>query len=167
MATVLAAGLVILTGCENREQTGAAVGASIGAIACGVAGSAIFNNTLGTVLPAAACSAVGYFVGSAIGRQLDAQDQQQAATATERALAVPVKPPQAGSSRPVKAKASTWKSAHGSGASGSATVTEVEKKTDGAECRTVREVAYIKGQEVVQNSRYCRSGEGEWQAVSA
>lgn len=166
-AAVVAAGLLFLTACESKEQTGAAVGASIGAVACAVVGNAIFSNTLGTALSATACSAVGYFVGSAIGKQLDEQDRAKAATATERALAAPVKKPAPGNARTVNARAATWKSDQGSGASGSATVTKIETEPSGSECRTVREVAYIKGEEVVQNSRYCRSGDGEWQAVSA
>jgi len=54
-----------------------------------------------------------------------------------------------------------WKSDH-SGATGSAQVVSVQKQASGGECRTVREVAYIKGQEVPQDSTYCRAPDGSW-----
>ncbi|MFO1039191.1 MAG: hypothetical protein U1E45_20295 [Geminicoccaceae bacterium] len=168
--------LILLSGCQNKEQAGGTIGASVATVACGALGHALFDSTLGTVLPAAACGAAGYFIGSAIGQQLDEADRQQAWSATEQALAAPVAYPKGSTAvtttsaaAPKKApkppkKAAVWKSDSGTGNHGSAKVTAVQPQADGGECRVVHEVAYIKGQEVTQDQRYCRGTEGEWVA---
>lgn len=155
--------LPLAVACQNKEQSYGAGGAALGALACGAAGSAIFHTALGTLGSAAACGTAGYFIGSSIGRRLDQQDQAAAAAATQEALAVPVHYPPGRTTvvhpttRPV-----SWNSDHGSGARGSASVVAVQPQSSGGECRTVREVAYIKGQEETQTSKYCRNADGEW-----
>jgi surface antigen len=166
---VLAAAVMIpllSTGCQNNEQTYGAGGAAFGALACGVAGNAIFHSAFGTVASAATCGAVGYFVGSSIGRELDERDRQAAAAATQQALEEPVYYT-ATQTTPVhpRPRAVAWNSDHGTGTHGSASVVAVQPRPSGGECRTVREVAYIKGQEVTQQSQYCRnSADGSWTA---
>ncbi len=153
-----------LAGCQTNEQTGGLVGAGGGALFGGLLGHAIGNNTTGTLIGAALGAAGGYFIGSAIGRQLDEQDRQRALAATQEALAEPAYyPPNGGQPRP-PARSAPWTSNHDTGARGSATVVAVQREASGGECRTVREVAYIKGEQVVQNSRYCRSTDGGWVA---
>ncbi len=153
-----------LAGCQTNEQTGGLVGAGGGALFGGLLGHAIGNNTTGTVIGAALGAAGGYFIGSAIGRQLDEQDRQRALAATQQALAEPAYyPPNNEPPRP-PARSAAWTSNHDTGARGSATVVAVHREASGGECRTVREVAYIKGEQVVQNSRYCRSADGGWVA---
>ncbi len=154
----------LLASCELNEQTGGVVGGSLGALACGAVGSALFHNTLGALLPAAACGAVGYFIGSSIGKQLDEKDRHRAATATEQALNAPVPASKTGKTTHPPAKPVAWSSDHDTGAHGSSTVTAVQPQADGGQCRTVREIAYIKGQEVTQSSRYCRGADGGWVA---
>ncbi len=163
LALLAALSLPLLAGCQNNEQTYGAGGAALGAVACGIAGNAIFHSTVGTLGSAAACGAVGYLAGSAIGRQLDDRDRALAAAATQQALATPVQyaPTQTAVVHP-HPKPTTWKSDHGTGTSGSASVVAVQPGPSGGECRTVREVAYIKGQEQTQESKYCRGSDGSW-----
>ena len=151
-----------LGGCQTQEQTGSLLGGVGGAVAGGLIGRAI-GGTTGAVLGAAVGGGAGLLVGSSIGRRLDDQDRVRAEYATQQALAAPVayssptaqyvSPP----ARPV-----TWNSARNTGVNGSSTVTQAQRQSDGGECRMVRETAYIRGEEVVQNNRYCRGGDGQW-----
>jgi surface antigen len=147
---VLAAALV-LGGCQTNQQTGGLFGAGGGALFGGLLGNAIGHDQTSTLIGAGLGAIGGYFIGSEIGRQLDQADQQRAARATQQVL---VSSPRRGASR-------TWKNSS-TGVRGSSTVVAVEPKASGGECRTVREVAYIKGEEVQQESRYCRNSGGEW-----
>jgi surface antigen len=160
--------LPLLIGCQNQEQSYGAGGAAVGALTCGLIGGAIFHSTAGGLASAAACGAAGYFVGSAIGRKLDEKDRERAQAATQAALAVPVRytPTQTAVIHP-PAKPVTWASDHGTGVTGSSSVVAVQPPaaTGGGECRTVREVAYIKGQEEQQDSKYCRGTDGSWVAA--
>ncbi len=155
-----------LGGCQTQEQSGALLGGVGGALAGGVIGHAIGGNT-GTAIGAMLGGATGLFVGSSIGRRLDDQDRQRAEMATQQALAQPVVyASPAATSAPPPARPVAWNSARNTGVSGSATVTAVQREASGGECRMVRETAYIKGEEVVQNNRYCRGNDGQWVARS-
>jgi surface antigen len=165
MLVMASIAIPLVAGCQTNEQTGGLVGGGIGALACGAAGAALFHRSYGAILPAAACGAAGYFIGSAIGRQLDERDRAVAAVATQEVLAMPVSYRATGSA-PYHPPARTvrWKSDH-SGTHGSATVVAVQPSRNGGECRTVREIAYIRGEEVPQTTRYCRPAEGgSWAA---
>lgn len=154
-----------LTACQTNEQTGALVGTGGGALMGGLIGNAIGHNAASTMIGAALGSGLGYFAGSAIGRNLDEADRARASAATQQALAEPVYYPPAGAPPKPPARPVSWVSDHNTGTRGSATVVAVNREPrNGNECRTVREVAYIKGQEEVQNSRYCRSSDGSWAA---
>lgn len=152
-----------LAACQTNEQTGGLVGAGTGALLGGVLGNAIGHNAAGTLIGAGIGAAGGYFIGSAIGRQLDERDRERAMAATQQVLAEPVYFPPSGAPPPPPRSAS-WTSDHNTGARGSTSVVAVRRQAAGGECRTLREVAYIKGEEVVQNSRYCRSSDGAWTA---
>ena len=166
-SVVISAGLLggLLGGCQTSEQNGALAGAGVGAVACGVAGALIFHTALGATASAGACGAAGYFIGSAIGRRLDEQERQRAAYATQQALAQPVAVPR-GRTTPITppARPVRWTSDSQPNVRGTAAVVSVQPEASGGECRVVRETAYIKGEEVNQNSRYCRNGGGEWMA---
>jgi len=149
----------LLCGCQNNEQNGELFG-TLGGGALGAAlGGAIGHNATGALIGAAAGSAAGFLVGSAIGRELDQRDREIAASATERALTEPVSSPAAVAAAPPPP--ATWQSDH-SGASGSAQVIAVQHQTSGGECKLVHQVAYIQGNEVQQNTRYCQSPNGTW-----
>jgi surface antigen len=157
-----------LTACQNNEQTGALVGTGGGALVGGVLGNVIGHSTASTLIGAGVGGAIGYFAGSAIGRNLDEADRARASAATQQALAAPAYYPPSGAPPKPPAHPVNWVSDHNTNTRGSATVVAVNKEPRGDhECRTVREVAYIKGQEEVQNSRYCRSTDGSWAPVQA
>ena len=155
----------LLAGCGSNAQNYGAGGAAIGAVACGVIGNALFRTAGGTLGSAAACGAAGYFIGSAIGRRLDERDRTVAQAATQRALAAPIRyrPNQTDVVRPAVSR--SWASDHGTGVRGSASVIEATRQPNGGECRTVREIAYIKGQEEAQQTKYCKGGDGSWVAT--
>lgn len=159
---IVALSLLPMSACQSNEQTGGLVGAGGGAVLGGLLGQAAGHNTTSTLIGAGLGAVGGYFVGTAIGRQLDQADQKRAAEATHQALAQPVYYP-AGQPAHLPKQPAKWTSDH-SGDSGTAKVVAAQKTTNGGECRTVREVAYIKGQEVPQDSRYCRGPEGDWVA---
>src|SRR5262245_32214549 len=162
MVGIVALLLLPMFACSTNKQTGQLVGAGGGALIGGAIGNAIGGNTTGTLLGAGLGAVGGYFIGGAIGEQLDEADQKRAAAATQQVLAEPVtytpNPPPTPPAKPA-----SWQSDH-SGNSGSAKVVSVQQTANKGECRTVHEVAYIKGQEVQQNSRYCRSTDGAWVA---
>lgn len=168
----LAALLCFVGGCQTSEQTGSLLGLSGGGLLGATLGKALGRSDNAMVLGGLAGGTVGYFVGSSIGRSLDDRDRGRAQSATVTALNSPVKG--APSSRPhsVQRVSAThgptakWTSDHQSGVKGSATVTEVETTAAGSECRTVHEVAYIQGREVMQDTKYCRNANHEWQAAS-
>ena len=154
----------LLGGCQTQEQTGGLTGGLGGALAGGLIGRSLGGST-GAAIGAAVGGAGGYFLGSAIGRRLDEQDRARAQAATQQALAAPVYyPTPAAQSAPPPPKPVVWNSARNANVSGTSQVTAVQRQTDGGECRMVRETAYISGQEVVQNTRYCRSPDGNWVA---
>jgi surface antigen len=144
-----------LSACDTNQQNGGLLGAGAGGALGGLLGNAVgkgSGKTTSTVIGAVGGALAGYFVGSAIGSKLDSKDRTKAETATTAALHQPTQ-----RARPIR-----WKSDH-SGNNGQAQLVEVEPASGGGgECRTVREIAYIKGEEVTQNSKYCRSPAGEW-----
>lgn len=153
LALALSASLLV-AGCSQEagqnEQAGSLIGAGGGALFGGLLGNTLSHGSaVGTVLGVGLGAGAGYLVGDAIGRQLDQRDREAAQRATVAALSAPPNKP------PVR-----WHSDHTSN-SGTAVVQHVQKTSTG-ECRTVREVAYIKGEEVTQDQKYCRGTDGEW-----
>ncbi len=176
--------LMPLAGCENNQQTGALLGAGGGALVGGLAGRAIGGNRTGALVGMLAGAAIGGFAGSVIGQQLDERDRARAQQATIAVLKAPPPPPEQMASydpgkpgdkpepqvrrpsRPMPQQPRTppatasWQSDQNNNR-GSVTLVDVNRSGN-TECRTVREVAYIGGREVVQNSRYCDGGDGNW-----
>jgi surface antigen len=156
---------VMLCGCDpntmNKQQWGSLLGGGGGAALGGLIGSHASHGKAGmTLMGAGLGGIIGYLAGSTIGQHLDERDRQSASTATMKVLNQPIRKNSngTGSAHPVK-----WVSDHNQGTSGSSNVIEVEPNPgSGGECRTVREVAYIKGQEVMQESKYCHNAEGQW-----
>jgi surface antigen len=159
LAIIALATVPLLCGCQNNEETGGLVGAlGGGALGAGL-GGAIGGNATGALIGGAVGSVAGYLVGSEIGRELDARDRAIAANATQRALEQPVSNPSTVAEAPPPP--ATWQSDH-SGASGSAQVISVQPQASGGDCKLVHQIAYIQGNEVQQNSRYCQSPNGTW-----
>lgn len=155
--------LPLLGGCQTNEQTGGLVGAGSGAVLGGVLGNALGRSPGAMALGATLGGVGGYLVGSSIGRQLDERDRQRAEMATRQALAAPAYYPAPSAPPRPPATVQNWSSQDNAGVRGSSTVVAVQRQSSGGECRTVKEVAYIKGDEVVQNTRYCQDGSGSWQ----
>lgn len=174
---------------NNQQTAGAVIGGVGGAVLGGLGGSAIGGRG-GAVIGAVAGGVLGAWAGSTVGRRLDERDRRQAAAATQQVLAEPRprnwRPPtqqrasQSTTKQGPKDQASTsntgdqkqqastsgWSSAWNSdahqGVSGSSSVVGVSKTDDGRECRRVQEVAYIRGDEVKQTTRYCKDNSGRW-----
>ncbi len=150
---IAAIALPLVAGCQNNEQAGTLVGAGGGAVAGGLIGNVIGGRT-GAIIGAALGGVAGGFAGSKIGANLDQRDRDRAAAATQQALAAPAGRP------------AVWNSVENKGTRGSAVTTAVQRQAGGGECRMVRETAYIKGEEVVQNQRYCQGRDGAWTAAT-
>ena len=98
--------------------------------------------------------------GSYIGQQLDEQDRELAAQQTTDVLTERVAPPAPGHSvyiAPRHRRTYHWSSDHTT-TSGSSTLEQVSTTPQGNECRLVRELAVIKGKEVVQHTSYLSDG---------
>jgi surface antigen len=158
---------VLLPGCEgmnmNNQQMGGALGATGGGLLGGLLGQQLGHSTTAALVGAGVGGLGGYFLGNAIGARLDAADKRKASAATEQVLEEPVHH----ANGQTTARRVAWTSDHNADVHGSAQVTQVQHQPDGAECRTVREVAYISGQEVVQNTHYCQDGSGQWRPQAA
>jgi surface antigen len=149
----------LLCGCSPNagpnETTYTLAGCATGGLAGGLMGNLLGHGNAGATLAGVGLgAAAGCLTGNAIGRQLDERDRQLAQAATIRALSLP------------PGRQTSWKSDHTNN-SGRITVQKVASNTSsggggGSECKIVREVAYIKGQEVTQDSKYCRNAQGEW-----
>lgn len=165
---------------------GGALGAAIGGAATHRAGGALIGAGIGALGGYLIGSAIGRALDER-DRQIAAQSVQQVLYAPVPPQAYgyayqpsgpayeqePYAPPQQPSPsqrqrrhRPAPQPAANptthWTSDH-SGASGSATVVAAQKTASGGECRTVHEVAYVSGKELVEDQKYCRTASSEWQ----
>ena len=184
MLVVAVASLPLLGSCQTNEQTGGLLGAMGGAAGGAAIGGAIGHNATGALIGAGVGALGGYLIGSAIGRALDERDRRLANQAVQQVLYAPApypaessyepepypaqpgappRPRRHAAARPRPAQATAhWTSDH-SGANGSVTVVAVQPSGNGGECRTVREVAYVSGKELVENQKYCRAPNADWQ----
>jgi surface antigen len=156
-------------GTVNNQQTDSLIGGGGGAAAGGILGNILgHGSAAGTLIGAAAGGALGYFAGSYIGSKLDERDQRVAAQNTTDILDEPVYEPPPGHATVIHHNPPVrhWTSDH-SGATGSATVTKVAVSTTGEECKEVRQIAVINGQELHENQNYCRNADGGWKPVAA
>jgi len=170
MVMASAVALPLFTACQStgsNQQVGQFGGAAVGGVLGGIAGSAVGGNRTGAVVGALVGAAAGYFIGGAIAEALtDPADRQKANAATQRVLDAPAPTPPrtTNRSRPQQTRAvqANWKSENNRNVSGRSTLQSVQRTQDGGECRLVREVAYVQGKEVQQDTRYCRSPNGGW-----
>ena len=91
----------------------------------------------------------------AIACQLDKDEQKQAATATEQAIAGGV------------GTKSTWTSATRQGVTGASVVTASNTRADGASCMTVDDVIIVEGEETTVSKQMCRAPGGSGYVLSA
>jgi hypothetical protein len=165
--TIAVAGCTNPDGTTNNTGTDSLIGTGAGAAFGGLVGNLVGHNATSTLLGAALGGAAGYFAGSMIGQQLDARDRELAAQKTEEVLDEPAPTPEPGHAVYVRHHyAHKWVSDH-TESSGSATLEKVSVTPAGNECRLVRELAVVHGQEVVQNTSYCQTASGSWKAEAA
>ncbi|MBX9748958.1 MAG: glycine zipper 2TM domain-containing protein [Roseococcus sp.] len=151
----LAASGLFLAGCEGQNQQALATG--IGTAAGGVAGALIGRqvggrNSSGALIGGIIGAAVGGVAGNLIGQRLSEAERQRQVAANQRVLEAPVRP-----DAPLPRE--QWVSPENPSTRGT---TEVLRVTDGGQCRNIREIAYIRGQEVRQETRICRDSNGQW-----
>lgn len=136
-------------GCEGPTAKQDA-GAVLGMIAGGVLGATIGDGA-GQAVASIVGAAAGGIVGQMIGADMDEADRLKAEAAARAALQVPV------------GDSVEWRSERNTAVRGTATPLAETSEPDGRECRTVRQVAYIDGQEVTETTRFCRVGDsGTW-----
>jgi surface antigen len=173
-AVALAATLggCLQTGQDSNETYGQLLGGGVGSVLGGLVGNQ-FGGTAATLIGVGVGTVAGVMIGGSIGASLDQRDRELAAAATYRALEAPTVtdgPPVASRSaprsaskpaaKPAPSKSVAWQSERDPNVRGTSTVTGSQVEPSGETCKTVREVAYIQGQEVVQQTQYCRAPGG-------
>jgi hypothetical protein len=150
--------------CERRARgRGRLIGGLIGGIAGGIVG-----RNGGSAAEMVAISApVSLLLGEAISSLLDCREREQAAQATEAAIAQATAQPaatqpvagqpagDAGAQRGVGTTVA-WSSETRPGVTGSSTITGLEQEAGGGECMTVTDIVIVDGQETRAPKRMCR-----------
>ncbi len=161
------AGCTNPNGTTNNTGTDSIIGSGAGALLGGALGDVLGHSAASTLAGAALGGVAGYLAGSYIGQQLDARDRALAAEQTTEVLDEPAPEPEPGHAVYVRHRhPHHWASDHTT-TSGSSTLEQVSTSPQGNECRLVREIAVINGQEVVQHTSYCQTASGGWKAQAA
>ena len=123
-------------------------GGMFGAIAGGIAGTALggWGGAPGALI--AAGIPVASLLTDAIIRQLDCKEQVQAATATDNAV------------RGGVGTTSTWESESRPGVKGSSTVRDQRASADGSSCMLITDVVIVDGEETTVDKKMCRKPGG-------
>ena len=128
------------TDCQRQNRRNRRRGRVLGGIIGSVAGGAVGDSVGGAI----AALPIGALIGDVIARQLNCDEQDQAADATERAVAGGV------------GTTAEWTSETREGVTGSTTVVATEAGADGSECLTVTDVVIVDGEETRAPKRMCR-----------
>lgn len=126
-----------------KEQQGQVMGGFLGSILSAIPG----GGSVGGQIARQMAPTVGTAVGGSIGAQLDEEDRQALARATQRALS-------SGNAQSFRSK---------SVASGNATVTSSSKNADGERCRTIKQDVVLKNGTVLSNTVSGCKGPNGWQ----
>jgi len=123
-------------------------GGMFGAIAGGIAGTALggWGGAPGALI--AAGLPVASLLTDAIIRKLDCKEQVQAATATDKAV------------RGGVGTTSTWESESRPGVKGSSTVRDQRASADGGSCMLISDVVIVDGEETTVDKKMCRKPGG-------
>jgi hypothetical protein len=119
-------------------------GGMFGAIAGGIAGTALGHSGVGSTLIGIGLP-VTSLLTDAIMRKLDCKEQVQAATATDNAV------------RGGVGTTSTWESDTRPGVKGSSTVVAQNSQANGGTCMSVNDVVIVDGEETTVSKRMCRA----------
>lgn len=128
--------------CQPKKKRG---GGMFGAIAGGIAGTALGHSGIPGAGLIGASIPVGSLLTDAIIRKLDCKEQVQAATATDTAV------------RGGVGTTSTWESETRPGVSGSSTVVAQNSQSGGGSCMDVNDVVIVNGEETTVSKRMCRA----------
>ena len=131
-------------GCQAKKKKSG----MFGAIAGGIAGTALggWGGTTGALI--AAGLPVASLLTDAIIRQLDCKEQVQAATATDTAV------------RGGVGTTSTWESETRPGVKGSSTARAQRVEADGGSCMLITDVVIVDGEETTVDKKMCRKPGG-------
>jgi hypothetical protein len=119
-------------------------GGMFGAIAGGIAGTALGHSGVGSTLIGIGLP-VTSLLTDAIMRKLDCKEQVKAATATDNAV------------RGGVGTTSTWESDTRPGVKGSSTVVAQNSQANGGTCMSVNDVVIVDGEETTVSKRMCRA----------
>jgi hypothetical protein len=122
-------------------------GGMFGAIAGGIAGTALGHSGVGSTLIGIGLP-VTSLLTDAIIRKLDCKEQVKAATATDNAV------------RGGVGTTSTWESDTRPGVKGSSTVRDQRASADGGSCMLITDVVIVDGEETTVDKRMCRKPGG-------
>lgn len=168
---VAMAGTLALSACETNEEFWGTMGAVTGAVAAGM----LVGDDNGAVLAAAVIGGAlaGQWLGANFGRGLDEAERERAARSTQQVLnqEVPTNSPLRSASAAYSPQAASvapsvsWKSDDNPDTvSGRSTLLQVASDGGGGECRTVRQLVVVNGQEETQDAQFCRSSpDAQWQ----
>ena len=152
MAAVLCLSLASCATDKSRKEIGAEVGMIVGTVVgVGIAVATGSDDGIdqGMLIGAGAGAIIGGMAGSFFGEKLDELDQVKAEMATMTAL-------RANDERPV-----SWKSEQNEDVGGSvAVVSGAGAQT--ADCKVVRHMLNIAGEEVIEEQEYCLDASGSW-----
>ena len=126
-----------------KEQQGQAVGGFLGNILSVIPG----GGSVGGQIARQMAPTIGAAVGGSIGAQLDEEDRQALARATQRALS-------SGNAQSFRGKSS--------GARGNATITSNSKAANGQPCRTVKQDVILKNGTVLSDTVSACKGPNGW-----
>ena len=129
------------TGCASNQDTGVIVGTVVG-----VAVGSLFGDGGGEVAGMIIGGAVGGIIGSEIGKSLDEGEKARASLAAKEALEDP------------EGDKINWNSEDDASISGAAEVVGEAYSIEGNECKKVRELVVINGEEESEMTEYCLKG---------
>lgn len=168
---VAMAGTLAVSACESNEELWGTMGALGGALAAGM----LVGDDNGAVLAAAviAGAAAGGWLGANFGRGLDEAERERVAASTQQVLSqeIPSNSPLRSASAAYSPQAAavapavTWTSpTNPQTVSGRTTLLQVAADGGGGECRTVRQLVVVNGNEEAQDTQFCRPNAGaQWQ----
>lgn len=153
LALVAVAALTV-TGCQNLQSQGnkQLMGTGVGAVAGGLAGSAIGSGS-GQLWATGAGALLGALVGSEIGASLDKADMAYANNAQSRAYSAPV------------GETVSWNNPE-SGNYGTITPTREGRSTSGRYCREFSQTIYVDGRQQTGYGTACQNSDNTWQIVN-
>ena len=136
---------------KSSQEIGAEAGLLIGtAVGIGIAAATGSDGAEeGLAIGAVAGALIGSAMGSFIGEKLDEIDQLKAEMAAMTAL------------KADDARAVSWQSEQNDDVSGTASVVS-SKGTASGDCKIVRHLLNISGEEVVEEQKYCLNANGSW-----